>query len=89
MTTWTGRMSACVLALGAVVLADPAQAQSVCAPGSLQLIIYHAGSLAAFTADATKSYSSRITSRGTTTMSTPSKITLITGGSRGLGQTRP
>jgi ABC-type molybdate transport system substrate-binding protein len=51
MTTWTGRMSACVLALGAVVLADPAQVQSVCAPGSLQLIIYHAGSLtAAFSA---------------------------------------
>jgi molybdate/tungstate transport system substrate-binding protein len=51
MTLSAPPLSLCLLALGAVALTDPAQAQSVCAPGSPSLIIYHAGSLtAAFSA---------------------------------------
>jgi molybdate/tungstate transport system substrate-binding protein len=47
----TPRSSLCLLALGAVAMTDPAQAQSVCAPDSPSLIVYHAGSLtAAFSA---------------------------------------
>jgi len=43
----TRQLTVYALALGVLSLAGPASAQTTCAPGSQQLIIYHAGSLTA------------------------------------------